>query len=93
MLVHDAFSSIGVTLALLTSTTVDGRWRYVGRSRSMTEYRRRAISTSSDRMRTCIRHFAVLPWFARNLLIKALIAAKLGKLTKLIGHDGHTWPY
>ena len=34
MLVHDAFSSIGVTLALLTSTVLDGRWRYLGRAGS-----------------------------------------------------------
>ena len=38
MLVHDSFSSIGVTLALLT-TTLRG-WRYVGRSGSLAEYRR-----------------------------------------------------
>ncbi len=92
MLVHDSYSSIGVTFALLTTTAVDGRWRYVGRSRSMTEYRREHLS-GRDRLANGLRQAAVLPWFARNLLIKALIAAKLGKLTKLIGHDGHTWPY
>ncbi len=91
MLVHDAFSSIGVTFALLTTTMVDGRWRYVGRSRSMAEFRREDLNVVG-RLRNGIRHLAVLPWFARNLLIKALIAAKLGKLTKFIGHDGHTWP-
>lgn len=58
----------------------------------MTEYRRENLS-GSGRLANGLRQAAVLPWFARNLLIKALIAAKLGKLTKLIGHDGHTWPY
>ena len=31
MLVHDAWSSVGVTLALLTTTVFGRRWRYVGR--------------------------------------------------------------
>ena len=30
MLVHDAWSSVGVTLALLTTTVFARRWRYVG---------------------------------------------------------------
>ena len=40
MLVHDSFSSIGVTLALLRHITF-GAWTYVGRSGSMAEYRHR----------------------------------------------------
>ena len=92
MLVHDAYSSIGVTGALLTTTAVDGRWRYIGRSRSMTEYRRENLA-GLGRITNIGRQLGVLPWFARNLLIKALIAAKLGKVTELLGHDGHTWPY
>ena len=39
MLVHDAFSSIGVTLALL-ATCATGDWRYAGRSGSLAEYER-----------------------------------------------------
>jgi len=34
-----------------------------------------------------------LPWFARNLVIKALIVARLGAVTRLLGHDPETWPY
>lgn len=92
MLVHDSYSSIGVTFALLTTTAVDGRWRYVGRSRSMTEYRREDLAPVA-RLANLGRQLLPLGWFARNLVIKALIAAKAGKLTKLIGHDGVTWPY
>ena len=38
MLVHDAFSSIGVTLALLTRPSFGRRWRYAGRDGSLAEY-------------------------------------------------------
>ncbi|MDG2039700.1 MAG: class I SAM-dependent methyltransferase, partial [Ilumatobacter sp.] len=39
MLIHDSFSSVGVTLAILRSLVFGGRFRYVGRARSMTIYR------------------------------------------------------
>ena len=73
MLVHDAFSSIGVTLALLTSTVLDGRWRYLGRAGSLARYRR---EKSADR-RSALRQLAGLPWFLRNVILKLLIVAKL----------------
>ena len=38
MLVHDAWSSVGVTLALLTTTVFGRRWRYVGRDGSLAEF-------------------------------------------------------
>ena len=40
MLVHDSFSSIGVTLALLVECALSPRWRYVGRTGSLAEYER-----------------------------------------------------
>ncbi len=92
MLVHDSFSSIGVTFALLSTTAVGSGWRYIGRSRSMTEYRRDELS-AVQRLTNAARQLAVLPWFARNLVIKGLIAAKLGRFTRFLGHDGDTWPY
>ncbi len=39
MLIHDSFSSIGVTMAILRSLAFGTRFRYVGRARSMTIYR------------------------------------------------------
>ena len=38
LLIHDSFSSIGVTLAILRELLIGARFRYVGRSRSMTIY-------------------------------------------------------
>jgi predicted O-methyltransferase YrrM len=78
MLVHDAFSSIGVTLALLRHITF-GAWTYVGRSGSLAEYRHRRGGMAS-----ALRELAQLPWFARNVVLKALILARLRR---------EPWPY
>lgn len=91
MLVHDAFSSVGVTLALLSTTAISRRWRYMGRVGSLAEYLRSDLSTS-ERLTDASRQAAQLPWFARNLAIKCLIVVRLGRLTRLLGHRGG-WPY
>ena len=91
MLVHDAFSSVGVTLALLSTTAVSSRWRYVGRVGSLAEYRRTDLSPR-DRLADALRQAAQLPWFVRNLSIKVLITVRLGRLTRLLGHKGG-WPF
>ena len=39
MLIHDSFSSVGVTLAIARELVAGRRFRYVGRSRSLAEYR------------------------------------------------------
>lgn len=92
MLVHDSFSSVGVTLALLRCTFFGARWRYVGRSRSMVEYVADPVR-GVERVRNAARQAAELPWFVRNLVIKLLIVARLGPLTRLLGHRDDTWPY
>ncbi len=92
LLIHDSFSSIGVTLALLTTTFIDGRWRYIGRSRSMAEYERANLRTG-ERIRNGLRQALQLPWFIRNVLIKVLLVAKLGPLTRVLGHRTNDWPY
>ena len=83
MLVHDAFSSVGVTLALLTECVFSSRWRYAGRTGSLAEYERVPLRGRA-RARNALRQLAQLPWFARNLAIKALVVARL--------RDG-PWPY
>lgn len=89
MLVHDAFSSVGVTLALARACFWSRRWRYAGRSRSLVEYRREPTRPLAN----LAQQLAQLPWFARNVLIKALIVARLGRLARLLGHREATWPY
>jgi predicted O-methyltransferase YrrM len=84
MLVHDAFSSVGVTLALLRTTTFSGRWRYLGRCGSLAEYAREDVRGWS-RTFNATRQLAQLPWFVRNL------ALKLATLLRL--RRGRPWPY
>ena len=92
MLIHDSFSSIGVTLALLTTTFASGEWRYVGRSQSMAEYRRERLE-ARERVVDAARQMLQLPWFARNVAIKVLLTAKLYPLTRILGHHSRDWPY
>ena len=93
LLIHDSFSSVGVTGAIAVSLLANPGWRYIGRSESMTHYRREPL-TSKERVRNIGRQLASLPYFARNLVIKALILAKLGFLTQpLFKHDPATWPH
>jgi Methyltransferase domain len=80
MLVHDAFSSIGVTLALLTVTVPRPSWRYAGREGSLAVYVRAAAGGRGSGL----RELGELPWFAANLVRKALIAA---------GRRDGPWPH
>lgn len=84
MLIHDSFSSIGVTLAILRSLVFGGRFRYVGRARSMTIYRADLSDGLSARLRNAGRQLAQLPWFVKNVVLKVLISLKLVK---------GEWPY
>jgi predicted O-methyltransferase YrrM len=74
MLVHDAWSSIGVTLALLTTTVSSRRWRYAGRVGSLAEFERVSdVAVPGN----ALRQLRELGWFARNLVLKGLIAVGL----------------
>jgi predicted O-methyltransferase YrrM len=91
LLIHDSFSSIGVTLAILSSLFFGDAFRYVGRSGSMAEYRRARL-TPRARLRNAARQAASLPWFVRNVVLKVCITLKLRPLYRVLGSDG-TWPY
>jgi hypothetical protein len=73
MLVHDAWSSIGVTLALLTTTVFGRRWRYVGREGSLAglcaRTPRRAPGPKRQPRAAVVR---------RNVVVKALIRRGCG---------------
>jgi SAM-dependent methyltransferase len=92
LLVHDAYNAIGVTLAQLRLLFASRRWRYQGRTGSLAEYRREPLS-GAVRGANALRQAAGLPYFVRNLVIKVLIVARLGPLTRLLGHDTGEWPY
>jgi Methyltransferase domain len=92
MLVHDAYSAVGVTLALLTTTVAGRSFRYLGRDGSLARYRREQLR-GVDRFANAGRQLLPLAWFARNLVVKLLLVAHLGQVARLLGHDGETWPF
>ena len=81
MLIHDSFSSIGVTAAISSALLASSDWTYLGRSGSLTEYRRTAPESVPT---NALKQAAQLPWFAKNVVLKALIASKVLK---------RDWPY
>jgi len=84
MLIHDSFSSVGVTLAILRELAFGGRFRYVGRARSLTEYRADLAEEPRARVVNALRQLAQLPWFAYNVVLKVLTVLKIRR---------GPWPY
>jgi predicted O-methyltransferase YrrM len=73
VLIHDAFSSIGVTLALLRHALPGRRLRYLGRTGSLANF---DVATPSARDR--VRMLSELPWWLRNVAIK--VGLRVGRL-------------
>ena len=88
VLVHDAFSSVGVTLAVLRDALTTDRHRYLGRTGSMARFDI-ARPTPGDRLRV----LRELPWFARNLVVKVLLRLRLRPVARLLGHRDTADPY
>jgi predicted O-methyltransferase YrrM len=93
MLIHDSFSSIGVTLAILRELLVGTRFRYVGRSRSMTIYRADLATGPGARVANAGRQLAQLPWFVKNVALKVALTLGLGKVLGRLGRPVPDWPY
>lgn len=86
--VHDAFSSIGVTLAVLWRVLPSRQLRYVGRVGSLAEF-----SRQRPRWRDRWALMAQLPWWVRNVGIKVLLRLRLRPLARLAGHADSWDPY
>jgi predicted O-methyltransferase YrrM len=93
MLIHDSFSSIGVTLAILRELVLGRRFRYVGRSRSMTIYCADLAGGPTARLGNAGRQLAQLPWFVKNVALKVALTAGMGKVLRRFGRPVPDWPY
>ncbi len=93
LLIHDSFSSIGVTGAILRSLTFGGRFRYIGRSRSMTIYRADLEPGLAARSSNAARQAAQLPWFVKNVGLKVALTLGLGTAMERTGREAPEWPY
>ncbi len=83
VLVHDSFSSIGVTLGLLVHVLPGHELAYQGRTGSMARFTVCAPS-AADRWRI-VRE---LPWFFRNVVIKIGL-----RVARLVGYRATPDPY
>ena len=88
VLIHDCFSSIGVTLGILAHVLPSRTLAYELRSDSMALLRRRPV-TWKDRARI----LAEMPWWIRNVFIKVLLRLRLRPVARLFGHDSPYDPY
>ena len=93
LLIHDSFSSVGVTLAIVRELVPGRRFRYIGRSRSLVEYRADLPSSRVTRLANAGAQLAQLPWFARNLGLKVALTLGYGKLARRLGRPVPEWPY
>jgi Methyltransferase domain len=85
MMVHDSYASVFVTLATYRAIAFSGQWRYAGRERSLAEYRRERVR-GAERVVNVGRQLASLPWFVRNLVVRALCAVRLERVAVVLGH-------
>jgi predicted O-methyltransferase YrrM len=93
MLVHDAYNAVGVMLAQLLVLLASRRWRYMGRTRSLAEYRREDLEGTAW-AGNVVRQALELPYFVRNGLIKLAMIVRLRRAARLLGlPDEDDWPY
>ena len=93
LLIHDSFSSVGVTLAIARELLLGNRFRYVGRSRSLAEYRADLDGTGRGRAVNAARQFLQFGWFAKNLLVKVVMSLRGGPLLERLTGRPAEWPY
>ena len=82
-----------MTLAILRELVPGRRFRYVGRSRSLTEYRADLLESDVGRITNALAQLAQLPWFVRNLGLKVALTLGYGKLARRLGRRVPEWPY
>ena len=88
VLIHDCFSSIGVTLGVLIRVLPTSRLVYVRRAGSLALFR-----TGRPRWRDRLRILAELPWWIRNVFIKVLLRLRLRPVARLLRHNSPYDPY
>jgi predicted O-methyltransferase YrrM len=84
MAIHDVYTSLFVSLAVMRSLWFSRRWQYLGRVRSLSVYRRADIGGVA-RLRNVAAQAVNVPWFLKNLVVRGLGAIGLVRLSRL-GH-------
>lgn len=89
ILVHDCYSSIGVTLGVLVKVLPSRSIRYERRAGSLALFRV-GTPTAADR----VRILREVPWWLRNVAVKVLLRLRLRSVAaRAFGHEGPYDPY
>ena len=89
VLVHDCYSSIGVTLGVLAKVLPSRNLRYERRAGSLALFRV-GTPTVSDR----VRILREVPWWLRNVAVKVLLRLRLRAVAaRAFGHESPYDPY
>lgn len=92
VMLHDAYSSPGVTVALFRRFFCRRSVRYAGSTGSLT----RVEVTTHNRLRSLQSMVPMamrLAWFARNLLVKSALRRRWYWMPPLLRHEGRDYPY
>jgi predicted O-methyltransferase YrrM len=90
ILFHDAFSSPGVTIALIERYFGRAGIEYVGSVGSLAQIRK---TQQAARIKSSARILLRLPWFARNLAVKVAIRRRWPRVQRAMRHEGGAFPY
>ena len=84
MAIHDTYTSVFVTFAVMRSLWWTSEWEYLGRERSMTLFRKVPHRLSGrSRFTNLVHQVSNVPWFAKNCVVKGLDAVGLSSLSRL----------
>ena len=86
--VHDAYSSVGVTIGLLGVLLTTRRLRFTGRTGSLA-----VLCVAPPVARDRIRALVPVPWWLRNLAVKLTLRLHVRPVARLLGHHGTDDPY
>jgi predicted O-methyltransferase YrrM len=92
ILLHDAFSSVGVTAAVLQRFLLRGGFSYVRSVRSLVVLRKRSASPAAA-VGLSARLLARLPYFARNVAVKVALRRGWHGACRVLGHADTHAPY
>jgi hypothetical protein len=84
MAIHDVYTSLFVSLAVMRSLWFSPNWQYVGRVRSLSVFRRADVRGAA-RLSNITKQAANVPWFLKNLVVRGLGTIGLHRLARL-GH-------
>lgn len=90
--IHDGFSSVGVTKAILRRHLLNRRFRYTTSVRSLVVFTRKDLSMIESAA-SMGRMAARLPYFARNLLVKVSRRRGWTGIQRALGHTDACDPY